>query len=104
MERVLPYIFTILDLEFPNSATGTRTRVAWVKTRYPNLLDYSGDVDSSHVQCMHETRACCLETWSLCDCYSLIEFVASEANSSTITFCIAATGRPVNIHQCRLVA
>ena len=25
-----------------NSHTGTRTRVAWVKTRYPNHLDYMG--------------------------------------------------------------
>lgn len=25
-----------------NSHTGTRTRVAWVKTKYPNHLDYMG--------------------------------------------------------------
>ena len=25
-----------------NSATGTRTRVAWVRAEYPNQLDYSG--------------------------------------------------------------
>ncbi len=25
-----------------NSVTGTRTRVAWVKARYPNHLDYYG--------------------------------------------------------------
>ena len=25
-----------------NSATGTRTRVAWMRAEYPNQLDYSG--------------------------------------------------------------
>ena len=27
---------------FKSSATGTRTRVAWVRAEYPNQLDYSG--------------------------------------------------------------
>ena len=31
----------------PNSATGTRTRVARVRAEYPNQLDYSGVADSS---------------------------------------------------------
>ena len=29
-------------LAMPNSATGTRTRVARVRAEYPNQLDYSG--------------------------------------------------------------
>ena len=28
--------------EWKNSDAGTRTRVAWVKARYPNQLDYVG--------------------------------------------------------------
>ena len=31
----------------PNSATGTRTRVARVRAEYPNQLDYSGVAEAS---------------------------------------------------------
>ena len=37
----------IFAFEIPKaivSHAGTRTRVAWVKARYPNQLDYGGDV------------------------------------------------------------
>ena len=27
---------------FQSSRTGTRTRVSWVKAKYPNRLDYTG--------------------------------------------------------------
>ena len=35
------------SLAVPNSATGTRTRVARVRAEYPNQLDYSGLADAS---------------------------------------------------------
>ena len=31
-----------------NSTAGTRTRVAWVKARYPNHLDYDGAGTAAH--------------------------------------------------------
>ena len=34
------------------SHSGTRTRVAWVKTRYPNHLDYMGSGDTFPPLCM----------------------------------------------------
>jgi hypothetical protein len=33
---------SVADTSAPNSATGTRTRVARVRAEYPNQLDYSG--------------------------------------------------------------
>ena len=41
-----------------NSATGTRSRVAWVRAEYPNQLDYSGDVICAHLPCIWELPSC----------------------------------------------
>ena len=35
-------VINFFSVHFPNSATGTRTRVARVRAEYPNQLDYSG--------------------------------------------------------------